>query len=52
MSPKIREFHHAYLAESQFNRCLIEHLNTLYLALAAQIIAVDGKALRGSHELK
>ena len=34
-----------------FNRCLTEHLATLYLALAAQIIAVDGKALRGSHEL-
>ena len=34
-----------------FTRCLIEHLGTLYLALAAQVIAVDGKALRGSHEL-
>lgn len=42
----------ALIDPEQFNRCLIEHLGTLYLALAAQIIAVDGKALRGSHELK
>lgn len=34
-----------------FNRCLVEHLSTLYLALAAQVIAVDGKSLRGSSEL-
>jgi len=36
----------------EFNRCLVEHLSTLYFTLAAQVIAVDGKALRGSHELK
>jgi len=41
----------ALIEPDQFNRCLVEHLSTLYLALAAQIIAVDGKALRGSHEL-
>ena len=34
-----------------FNRCLIEHLSSLSPALASQIIAVDGKCLRGSHEL-
>jgi len=37
---------------AEFNRCLVEHLSTLYRTLAAQVIAVDGKALRGSHELK
>jgi len=34
-----------------FNRCLIEHLSSLFPTLASQVIAVDGKALRGSHEL-
>ena len=42
----------ALIEPNQFNQCLVEHLSTLYLALAAQVIAVDGKALRGSHELK
>lgn len=42
----------ALIDPEQFNQCLIEHLSSLYLALTAQIIAVDGKALRGSHELK
>ena len=42
----------ALIEPDQFNQCLVEHLSTLYLALAAQVIAVDGKALRGSHELK
>ena len=41
----------ALIEPDQFNRCLVEHLSTLHLALAAQMIAVDGKALRGSHEL-
>ena len=41
----------ALIEPDQFNSCLIQHLSTLYLALAAQIIAVDGKTLRGSHEL-
>lgn len=34
-----------------FNRCLILHLGTLSPGLAARIIAIDGKQLRGSHEL-
>lgn len=34
-----------------FNRCLIEHLHSLFSSLSSQVIAVDGKALRGSHEL-
>ena len=41
----------ALINPAQFNQCLIAHLSTLYPTLAAQIIAVDGKALRGSHEL-
>lgn len=34
-----------------FNRCLIIHLGTLSPELRARIIAIDGKKLRGSHEL-
>jgi len=34
-----------------FNRCLIAHLGTMNSELRARIIAVDGKQLRGSHEL-
>lgn len=34
-----------------FNRCLILHLGTLSPELRARIIAIDGKKLRGSHEL-
>lgn len=34
-----------------FNRCLILHLGTLSPGLRARIIAIDGKKLRGSHEL-
>lgn len=41
----------AFIDPDHFNRCLIEHLSSLYLTLADQVIAVDGKALRGSHEL-
>lgn len=35
----------------QFQRCLIEHIESLQPELQEQIIAVDGKKLRGSHEL-
>lgn len=41
----------ALISPDLFNRCLIEHLSSLFLTLASQVIAVDGKALRGSHEL-
>jgi hypothetical protein len=41
----------ALIEPDQFNRCLSEHLSTISLPLAAQVIAFDGKALRGSHEL-
>ncbi len=34
-----------------FQRCLIDHIGALHPELQAQIIAVDGKKLRGSHEL-
>ena len=41
----------ALIDPDQFNRCLAEHLGTISLPLAAQVIAFDGKALRGSREL-
>lgn len=42
----------ALIDPDQFKQYLIEHLGTLYQDLATQIIAIDGKALRGSHELR
>jgi len=34
----------------QFQQCLINHVGQLHPDLKKQIIAIDGKALRGSHE--
>ncbi len=42
----------AIIDPEQFKDCLTAHLQSLYFSLAIQVIAVDGKALRGSHELK
>lgn len=36
----------------QFNQCLKDHVQKLHPNLTQQIIAVDGKALRGSHGLE
>lgn len=36
----------------QFTDCLIDHVQTLFPKLAQQVIAIDGKTLRGSHGLK
>ena len=51
--PRAQTFSNIFQAidPDQFSQCLVEHLQTLWLALASQVIAVDGKALRGSHEL-
>lgn len=35
---------------AQFQQCLINHVSQLHPDLKKQIIAIDGKALRGSHE--
>lgn len=35
----------------QFQRCLVKHVGILLPELQAQVIAIDGKALRGSNEL-
>ena len=35
-----------------FTQCLTHHVKTLFPELALQIIAIDGKTLRGSHGLK
>ena len=35
-----------------FSNCLFDHVKTLFPELAQQVIAVDGKTLRGSHGLK
>lgn len=35
----------------QFQRCLIEHVSGLLPEIQEQVIAIDGKALRGSNEL-
>lgn len=37
---------------AQFQQCLITHIGTLCPEIREQIIAVDGKTLRGSHELR
>ena len=35
---------------TKFQQCLIDHVSQLHPDLKKQIIAIDGKALRGSHE--
>ena len=35
-----------------FNRCILEHLGSISPGLREQVIALDGKSLRGSHTLK
>lgn len=35
----------------QFQQCLVSHLGTILPEIGKQVIAVDGKTLRGSHEL-
>ncbi len=35
----------------QFQSCLVKHVKTLLPELQSQVIAIDGKALRGSNEL-
>jgi predicted transposase YbfD/YdcC len=35
-----------------FNKCVADHIGTLSRGLQRQIVAVDGKCLRGSHGLK
>lgn len=35
-----------------FNDCLTQHIKSLFPELAKQVIAIDGKTLRGSHGLK
>ena len=35
----------------QFQRCLVEHLKALHPDIQAQVIAIDGKSLRGSNQL-
>lgn len=39
------------IAPQQFNQCVADHIGTLAPGLRRQIIAVDGKCLRGSHGL-
>jgi predicted transposase YbfD/YdcC len=39
----------AIIEPDLFNRCLAEHIGALHPALKRQIIAIDGKRLRGSH---
>ena len=39
------------IAPRQFNQCVADHIGTLSPDLRRQIIAVDGKSLRGSHGL-
>lgn len=41
----------AIIEPDLFNRCLTEHIGALHPALKRQIIAIDGKRLRGSHGL-
>ncbi len=42
----------ALISPDHFNQCLRAHLSTISFGLAEQIIALDGKSLRGSHTLK
>lgn len=51
--PRAQTFSNVFqiIDPDHFNACLIEHLSGLSPALVSQIIAVDGKCLRGSHEL-
>ena len=41
----------AIIEPDLFNRCLAEHIGALHPTLKRQIIAIDGKRLRGSHGL-
>lgn len=36
----------------QFSNCLMDHVQTIFPKLVPQVIAVDGKTLRGSNSLK
>ena len=42
----------ASIAPDKFNQCLVDHVTKLHSKLGEQVIAVDGKTLRGSHDLK
>ncbi len=37
------------LDPQSFSKCVVEHIKDIYPELAKQLIAVDGKSLRGSH---
>jgi len=42
----------AIIDPKEFNQCLMDHLEGLPIELKQQIVAIDGKCLRGSHALK
>ena len=52
--PRAQTFYNIFslIDPAEFNRCLVEHLNSISPGLRKQTIALDGKSLRGSHTLK
>lgn len=52
--PRAQTFYNifALIEPGRFNHCLVEHLNSISPGLREQVIALDGKSLRGSHTLK
>lgn len=52
--PRAQTFYNTFclIAPKRFNDCLRAHLGSISPQLRDQIIAIDGKSLRGSHTLK
>lgn len=42
----------SFIEPTSFNRCILDHLSRISPGLREQVIALDGKSLRGSHTLK
>jgi len=52
--PRAQTFYNIFslIDPKSFNRCILEHLGSISPGLREQVIALDGKSLRGSHTLK
>src|SRR6056297_3689294 len=51
--PRAQTFSNIFqIIDPKLFKCVTDHIGTLSKGLQRQIVAVDGKALRGSHELK